>query len=197
MNFFLLNFENLYENIKKENPYSTFLTGDFNCHSRLWWDEGDTNPEGREIEELTSRLGLTQLISEPTNFEPNKKPSCIDLIFTDQPNTVLNSGTKPSLDNYCHHQIIYCRTNFNIPPPPPFQRKIWKYERANVPLIKRAISDFPWSLNLNSNPNPNWQVTFFTETILNIMSNFIPNGTIKDTPKDPPVDNQTSKNIAE
>ena len=103
---FLSNFENLYESIKKENPYITFFAGDFNGHSQLWWNEGDTNPEGREIEELTSRLGLTQLISEPTNFEPNNSPSCIDLIFTDQPNTVLDSGTKPSLDNYCHHQII-------------------------------------------------------------------------------------------
>ena len=72
----------------------------------MWWNQGGTNPEGKEIEELTSLLGLTQLISEHTNFEPNKNPSCIELIFTDQPNIVLNSGTKPSLDNYCHHQII-------------------------------------------------------------------------------------------
>ena len=76
--------------------------------------------------------------------------------------------------------------NFNIPPPPPFQRKIWKYARADVRLIKRAISDYPWRLRLNSNPDPNWQVTLFTETILNIMSNFIPNEIIKVTPKDPP-----------
>ena len=55
-----------------------------------------------------------------------------------------------------------------------------------MPLIKRAISDYPWRLNLNSNPDPNCQVTLFTETILNIMSNFIPNETIKITPKDPP-----------
>ena len=183
---FLLNLRNLYESIKNENPYTTFFTGDFNGHSQLWWNQGGSNPEGREIEELMSLLGLTQLISEPTNFEPNKNPSCIDLIFTDQPNIVIDSGTKPSLDNYCHHQIIYCRMNFNIPPPPPFHRKIWKYARADVRLIKRAISDYPWRFRLNSNPDPNWQVTLFTETILNIMSNFIPNEIIKVTPKDPP-----------
>ena len=135
---------------------------------------------------MTSVLGLTQLINEPTNFEPNKNPSCIDLIFTDQPNTVLDSGTKPSLDNYCHHQLIYCRMNFNIPAPPPFQRKIWKYDRADVRLIKRAVAEFPWRLHLSSNPNPNWQVKFFTEKILNIMSNFIPNELINIRPRDPP-----------
>ena len=51
--------------------------------------DGDTTAKGREIENLLSSLGLSQLISEPTNFEPNKKPSFIDLVITDQPNLVL------------------------------------------------------------------------------------------------------------
>ena len=62
--------------------------GDFNGHLQLWWHDGDTNAEDREIEELTFSLGLKQLIKEPTNFELNKNPSCIDLIFTDQVNLV-------------------------------------------------------------------------------------------------------------
>ena len=95
---FLSNFTNLYSKIKNENPYASFFTGDFNGHSQLWWPDGDTIAEGREIENLLSSLSLSQLISEPTNFEPNKKPS--------------------SLDPFCHHQITYCKVNFNIPPPP-------------------------------------------------------------------------------
>ena len=73
----------------------------------------------RGIENLLSSLGLSQLISEPTKFEPTKNPSCIDLIITDQPNLVLGSGTRHSLDSCCHHQITYCKMNFSIPPPPP------------------------------------------------------------------------------
>jgi len=91
-NKFLLDFDTLYTNIKKDNPYATFFCGDFNAHSEIWWDGGDTNPEGKQIEELTSMLGLHQLINEPTNIEPDKNPSCIDLIFTDLPNIVMNSG---------------------------------------------------------------------------------------------------------
>ena len=53
----------------------------------------------KEIENLLSLLGLSQLISKPTNFEPNKNPSCIDLVITDQPNLVLDSGTCASLDS--------------------------------------------------------------------------------------------------
>ena len=80
---------------------------------------GDSTPECNLIEDLTTMLGLTQLINEPMNFEPNKYPSCIDLVFTDQPNLVLESGRRTSLDPYCH-----CRFNFKIPPPPPFERTL-------------------------------------------------------------------------
>ena len=97
---FLSNFTNLYSKMKSENPFATFFSGDFNGHSQLWWPEGDSTAEGREIENLLSSLGLYQLISEPTNFEPNKNPSCIDLIITDQPNLVLDSGTRDSLDSF-------------------------------------------------------------------------------------------------
>ena len=95
---FLSNFENLYSNIQAENPLATFFTGDFNARSQFWWLHGDTTPEGVEIDELFTKLGLSQIISEPTNFEPNKNPSCIDLVITDQPNLILDSGTRASLD---------------------------------------------------------------------------------------------------
>ena len=89
--------------------------------------DGDTSPEGREIENLLTSLGLSQIISEPTNIEPSKNPSCIDLIINDQPNLILNSGTRASLDSFCHHQIMYCKVNFRIPPQPPFERTIWHF----------------------------------------------------------------------
>ena len=165
---FLNNFETLYENIQKDNPFAVFFAGGFNGHSQLWWSDGDTSAEGTAIEQLTSQMGLNQLLNEPTNFEPNKNPSCIDLIFTDQPNCVIESGTRPSLDNFCHRQITNCRMNFQLPPPS-FERKIWHYDRANISLIRRCISCFPWSDVLNKKPDPNWQAETFTEILLNIM----------------------------
>ena len=79
---------------------------DFNGHSSFWWPGGYETPERSEIDDLFTSLGLHQLIHEPTNFEPNKNPSCIDLLVTNQPNIILDSGTRPSLDPFCHHQII-------------------------------------------------------------------------------------------
>ena len=36
---------------------------------------------------------------------------------------------------------------------------------------------FPWLQQLTLNRDPNWQVKTFTDTIPNIMSNYVPNGT--------------------
>ena len=128
---------------------------------------------------------LSQVISEPTNFEPNKNPACIDLVITDQPNLILGNRTRVSLDPYCHHQIIYCKVNFRIPPPPPLDRKIWQFNRANLTAIKKSMTNFPWFEQLNLNMDINWQVKTFTEIFLNIMSTYIPNETKRFVPRDP------------
>ena len=76
--------------------------------------------------------------------------------------------------------------NFQIPPAPSFDRKIWHFNRANTTLIQRAVSNFPWHDHLSSNLDPNWQAQTFTDIIMHIMTNFIPNETIRVKPKDPP-----------
>ena len=155
-------------------------------HTQFWWTEDHTTPEDTRIEELFTKLGLSQLISEPTNFEPHKNASCIDLVVTDQPNIILDSETRVSLDSYCHHQMVKGGVNFRIPSPLPFERKIWHFNRANTAAIKRSITSFPWCQYHNINTDPNWQVKAFTDTFLNIMSNFIPNETKQVVPRNPP-----------
>ena len=68
--------------------------------------------EGTHIESLTTMYGL-QLVSDPTHLLPNSS-SCIDLIFTDQPNLAVDSGIHPSLHVKFHHQIIHCKFNLMI-----------------------------------------------------------------------------------
>ena len=185
-NQFLSDLNQLYEKIRAEKPLAMFFAGDFNAHSQSWWPDCANSPEGRSLDDLFSSLNLYQLINEPTNFEPNKNPTCIDLIATDQPNLVLDSGTRSSLDSFCHHQIIHCKINVRIPPPPPYERKVWHFNQANAGLIRRSIVNFPWNEQLNLNNDPTWQVKTFTDTILNIMSNFVPNEVKRVTPRDPP-----------
>ena len=130
---FLSNFRNLY--VEAEKHLSLFFIGDFNAHSQFWWPDGDATPEGTEIEHLLISLGLSHL----------------------------DSGTPDSLDLYCHHQIIYCKVYFRIPPPPPLDRKIWHFNKAYSAAIRRSMTSFPWRQHLNLNTDTNWQVKIFTD----------------------------------
>ena len=184
-NNFCSDLETTLTNISLESPLCSFIFGDFNAKCTKWWSDGIDNTCGLELDTLTTLLGYSQLIHEPTNFEPNKTPSCIDLIFASQPNLVSESGVQPSLYNTCHHQIIYAKINFQIKLPPPYKRKIWHYKNAEADLIRRSIESFNWENEL-SNLDTNDQVMVVTNTISNIFNNFIPNETIKCNYKEPP-----------
>ena len=144
-NAFLSGLEQTWCNIALESPTCSFVLGDINAKCTNWWANGVNNLCGLELYTLSSLLGYSQLINEPTNFEPNKSPSCIDLLFASQPNLVVESGVHPSLSNTCHHQIIFAKISFKVFLPSPYEREIWHYNRAEVPLIQRSIKNFDWS----------------------------------------------------
>ena len=50
--------------------------------------------------------------------------SCTDLLFTSQPNLVMESGVHSSLHQNCHLQIIHAKINLKVCYPPPYEREI-------------------------------------------------------------------------
>ena len=114
----------------------------------------------------------------------NTSSSCIDLIFTSQPNLITNSGVHSSLHPNCHHQIAITKFNLHIVCPPPCLRDTWLYREANTGLIRRAIKEFNWQKAF-LNTSVNEKVEIFNRTILNILSNFIPHEVIACNDKDP------------
>ena len=73
----------------------------------------------------------------------------------------------------CHHQITYAKFNLKIYYPPPFEREIWHYEKANVDHIRRSIDKFSWVICF-ANTILNNKFHSFNKTIKNIMPNHIP-----------------------
>ena len=157
--------------------------GDFNARSKSWWPDDITSPEGTDIDSLTTVHGLQQLISEPTHLLPNSL-SCIDLIFTDQPNLVVDSGVHPSLHPNCH-QIIFCKFNLMIEYPPPYERLVWDYKHSDEKAIAKALDQVDWSF-LFFNKNVHEQVSILNRTLINGFSNFVPNKLVTFNDKDPP-----------
>ena len=183
--YFIKEFDCILDKISTPgNPNLLFILGDFNAKLNSWNIGDHDTEEGIEINALTSSYGLTQIISEPTHILQNSA-SCIDLIFTNQPNMVTKSGVYPSLHSNCHHQITYANIDFNIYFPPPYERQVWHYSRADIENIRLSIDNINWIMTFN-NLNVDKQVELFNEYLMNIFNNFIPNEIITLNDKDPP-----------
>ena len=118
-------------------------TGDFNAKLRHWYSQDTNTFYGISVENVASQFELHKIINEPTQILENSS-SCIDLLFTSQPNLIVDSGTHPSLYPNCHHQIIYAKLNFKIHYPPPYTRVVWHYKDSNDDLIRRVINQLNW-----------------------------------------------------
>ena len=120
---------------------------------------------------------------------------CIDLIFTTQPNLVMEFGVHSSLHSNCHHHKKFTKFNPKIYYSPSYEREVWHYQKANVDQITQAISKFPW-VNRFANISVNEQVQLLTQTFQNIISNYIIHEIITCDDKNPPwIDEKIKKLI--
>ena len=84
----------------------------------------------------------------------------------------MDTGIHPSLHTSCHHQIVYAKFNLKVHYPPPYKREVWRFQKADINLIRRAMNQFNWEGDF-FNLNINEMVPVFNATIKNIMANFI------------------------
>ena len=83
-------FDSFINNLEKLDIYSRKA-------NFVFWSINDTTTlEGAQLDSVTSLYGVKQHISEPPNIF-QQFSSCIDLIFTNQPNIVVDSGLDSSL----------------------------------------------------------------------------------------------------
>ena len=137
----------------KNTPYMRVLLGDFNAKCPNRYKHDKTNFAGIAIENTSSQCGLYQVINEPTNILENSS-SCIDLIFTSQPNLITESAVHPSLHPNYHRQVIYTKFNLKFYYPPPYECEVWHYKEVDSDLNRRSLEMFIWGGAFkNSNVN--------------------------------------------
>ena len=91
----------------------------------------------------------------------------------------------PSSDCIFKTQIEY---------PQLYERLVWDYKNADSQSINKAIEIFNWE-KLFQNKNIHHQLKLFIETIVNTVSNYIPNKCITCNGKDPPWLNNHIKDL--
>ena len=90
-------FSQLLNDITSKKPLFLIILGDFNARSKCCWSLDKQIKEDESLFLISSTSGYTQLINSVTHIIGNSS-SCIDLIFTQQPNLVTSSRV--------HHLII-------------------------------------------------------------------------------------------
>ena len=75
--------------------------------------------------------------------------------------------------------------NLIIEYPPPYQRLVWDYKRANVNSIKQALYQVNWSTIL-LNKDLHQQINILNSIKLNIFTNYVSSKVITIDDKNPP-----------
>ena len=137
-------FSQLLTDIISKKPFFSIILSDFNAGSKCWWNLDKQSKEGDSLFLISLTSGYTQLINSATHII-EKNSSCIDLIFTQQPNVVTFSGVHASLQINCHPQITFAHINLLTEYPPPYHRLIWDYSNVDILSIRKSISSLNWS----------------------------------------------------
>ena len=132
------NFELTLDKIHKGNQFIISVLGGFNAKSNNSCKNDITSHEGSTIDVVTSNYELNQLIQEPTHIL-NSSSSCIDLIFTSQPNLVMESGVYSSLHPSCHHKVIFAIFNLSILYPPPYEKTVGFMKKQTLNLSEELL----------------------------------------------------------
>ena len=72
----------------------------------------------------------------------NTSSSCIDLIFTSNPNLIIEFGIEKYLyADICHHSIVFGKINLSVPLLLPYTREVWDYNKADESIIQKSIKN--------------------------------------------------------
>ena len=123
------------------------IFGEFNAESPTWWYDNKISKEGIRLDAFSSHHGLHQVVQKTTHLMETSA-SCIDLIFTNQQNLVIDSGVHPSLHFNYHHQIAYCKLNLTIKISPAYESLVLDYKKANTKKVKNLLNKFTGKIYL-------------------------------------------------
>ena len=136
-NSFSTNLEKLVFNISSSNPYFILIIGDFNAKFSNWSFNDTTTADGARLNYLKQLYGMKEVF-----FFFETSFICIDLIFSNQPKLIMDSGAHPALHSKCHHQIIYSKIKLKVEYPSPSTCKICDFNSSETDLINRSVEFF-------------------------------------------------------
>ena len=162
------------------SPEALFVMGDLNGGN--CWLPPNAPPHSpissfeNKLKSTSEALGLTQLINTATRIQ-DKIHNIRDLIFTDSPHVVTDSGTLSSFSNLDHFPV--CATlsinfhseDFNN------TKQVWDFQNTDIDSLVHLLSQMEW--NEITDKDVDLATEAFTEAILDTASRCIPTKTVR------------------
>jgi hypothetical protein len=134
-----------------------------------------------DISDLIADHNLHQFIGQPTFHSPNKLPSLLDHVYSNDSNLITQVNYLSPL-GACYHSVLHCKLTIHQSKPATAHRTIWQYNKADWALANVMLSDF------HSIQGEDVDCTWdrFHSYFLNVMEQCVPRKSIKCKAKDPP-----------
>ena len=140
------------------------------------------------MKNIITKYDMCQYINEPTHFTEHSN-SCLDLVIANNRNVVdLVHVGQPFLNSFIrYHCPTYGIIKIMKPSQTVFKRRIWLYDRCDTDLFREKLSEVDWeNFILTANNDVDLLVETFTNTLLKIATETIPNKVITVRKMDPP-----------
>ena len=164
-----------------ENPTSVLLLGDLNDRCTVW---NSTHPHSElkdKLVILTNSLNFSQLINDPTRGN-----NILDILLTNTPDLLCESGVYPPLFNL-DHCTIYGILNITYLTSSPYTKQVWKLDECNYENLNDFYSDRFNNVNDTfDNLSLDACVCKLTDIIIEGMEQHVPSKIIKIRPMDKP-----------
>ena len=136
------------------SPTAVMILGDLNT-GNVYLDTATYNHSGitlfdHKLNNAAQMLSLTQLITQPTRIN-NNISNLRDLIYTDNTDIILDSGTLSAFSNLDHFPIYASLRTDLIPQDTETAYKvIWDYTKLDSDLLTRLLIDTDWEQILDN-----------------------------------------------
>ena len=166
------------------------LTGDINVHCNAWFPARASTRFGDEIEELTSSLGITQMVNHATYFRNNNYASLLDVVMCNKPNMFISSECKAALTERNHHHPVIATFALPKPKRDVYTREIFMFDKLThldiLAMNNQLAFNYEWGSRIfNDGECIDVQVDYLTKAINEIMRSSIPSKKLSANAGDP------------
>lgn len=180
VNTFLTSLQQTLDILWLEHTKSVFLLGDFNDRCLEFSGSHDDSELKYRLVNLLNLNNLYQVIEDPTRVTPTSA-SLLDLIITDSPGYIMDSGVLPPMWTM-DHCPIYCKVKFTKHRGKPVTRKV--YKSADYISLRQCLSYAPWDVGIYTFDDMNYCVDFWYKLFVDNIEAFVPSRVITTRPKD-------------